>query len=218
MTPEYMSDILSRIAQEVGSTPDDLAVTVASRTGDSFRVLVSTILSLRTRDEVTAVATPRLLQEAPSPQKMLGLSEERISELIYPTSFYRMKSRTLRGISQSLLDHHEGKVPDTIEGLLTLKGIGRKSANLILTLGFGKPGICVDTHVHRISNRLGFVKTNNPTETEFALRASLPEHWWIDINGTLIAFGRTICNPISPKCSSCCISGKCPKVGVSISR
>jgi endonuclease-3 len=209
-----ISEILSKISAFVGESPDDLAVTVAARSGDPFKVLVSTILSLRTRDEVTAIATPRLLAEAPTPQAMVALSEERIAKLIYPTSFHNMKARYIRNIAQELLNNYGGKVPDTIEGLILLKGIGRKSANLILSLGFGKSYICVDTHVHRLSNRLGFVETSTPVQTELTLMSVLPKRWWIPINGLLIVFGRQHCTPISPKCSTCPVSNLCPRNGV----
>jgi endonuclease III len=209
--------ILQKISDHVGSAPDALAVTVAARSSP-YATLVSTVLSLRTRDEVCAVVTPRLLARAPDPAALHALSQDTIQELIYPTSFYRMKAGHFKSIAQDLIEKFNGHVPDTREGLMSLKGIGRKSANLILTLGFGKSAICVDTHVHRISNRLGFVKTKNPLETELALEKVLPEKWWIDVNGALIAFGRSQCVPVSPKCSSCPIRDACPRDGVGISR
>ena len=214
MRPNKMDQVLTEISRFVGSKPDDLAVTVAARTKGPYATLVSTILSLRTRDEVTQIVTPQLLALASTPQQMVALSENQIEKAIYPTSFYRMKAKTLRRVSQQLLDEYDGQVPDDLDKLISLYGVGRKCANLILTLGFGKPGICVDTHVHRISNRLGFVHTKFPEQTELVLRGSLPHKWWIDINGTLIAFGRTHCTPISPKCSSCPVRKKCRQIGV----
>lgn len=212
-----MDRALQKLSKHVGQKPEALAVTVASKISP-FASLVSTVLSLRTRDEVTAVVTPRTLGEASTPQEMASLSVAKIAELIYPTSFYRMKAQYLLDIAKSILTDHDGNVPDTMEGLLSLKGIGRKSANLILTLGFGKPGICVDTHVHRLSNRLGFVKTSSPLQTEMVLRAVLPKRWWIDVNGILMAFGRTHCKPVSPHCTTCPIMKTCPKEGVTLYR
>lgn len=209
-----MESILTDISKFVGTSPDDLAVTVAARTKGPYATLVSTILSLRTRDEITQIVTPQILALASTPQKMVALSGLQIEKAIYPTSFYRMKAKTLRRVSLQLLNEHDGQVPDDLDKLIGLYGIGRKCANLILTLGFGKPGICVDTHVHRISNRLGFVHTKQPEQTEMALRESLPRKWWIDINGVLIAFGRTQCTPISPKCSTCPVRKKCRQIGV----
>jgi endonuclease-3 len=212
-----MSSVLRRVSAFVGSSPDDLAVTKASRQSP-YATLVSTILSLRNRDEVTQVVTPRLLDRAPTPEEMLELSDDEIAQIIYPAAFYRTKARAIRKASKQLFEEHNSRVPDTLEGLLSLFGIGRKSANLILTLGFGKPGICVDTHVHRISNRLGWVKTKHPKQTERVLRKKLPKKWWIPVNGVLIAFGRSICTPVSPRCSSCPVYKQCARVGVKKSR
>ena len=165
-----MSSALDRIAAFVEGQ-DKLAVTRAAERHDPYAVLVSTIISLRTRDEVTDLVTPRILAEAPTAGALAGLSAERIAEIIYPACFYRVKGRTLRAIGRALVDQHGGRVPDTLPGLLSLGGVGRKTANLVLTLGHEKPGICVDTHVHRISNRLGFVRTRAPDDTERVLRA-----------------------------------------------
>lgn len=212
-----MSVILGRISKFVGTQPDDLAVTRASKLSP-YATLVSTLLSLRCRDEITQRVTPALLLVAPTPEKMLELSDGEISEIIYSTSFRNLKARAIRKASKQIFEQHKGQVPDTLEGLLGLFGVGRKSANLILTLGFGKPGICVDTHVHRISNRLGFVRTKTPEQTEMALRESLSRKWWIDINGVLIAFGRAQCTPVAPKCSTCPVKKQCKKAGVTRSR
>ncbi len=185
---------------------------------DPFRVLVSCLLSLRTRDEVTDVAAPRLFARAADPAGMLRLRSRTIARLIYPVCFYRVKAARIREISRLLLERHGGQVPDTIEGLLELPGVGRKTANLVVTVGFGKPGICVDTHVHRISNRLGWVRTRHPHETERALRAVLPRRHWIPINETLVRHGQRVCKPISPLCSVCPVRADCPRLGVSRSR
>jgi endonuclease-3 len=212
-----MAAALDRIAAFVKGR-DHLAVARAAERRDPYAVLVSTVISLRTRDEVTDLVTPRLLAEAPTPEALAGLPAERIAELVYPAGFYRTKGRTLRALGGALVERHGGRVPDTLEALLELDGVGRKTANLVLTLGYGKPGICVDTHVHRISNRLGFVRTRAPDETEQALRARLPARWWIPINDVLVSFGRLHCTPLSPHCSTCPVARTCLRVGVERSR
>lgn len=214
MRRERIPRILAMIQNFVGATPEDLAVTVESRSGDPWRVLVSTVLSLRARDEVVAVISPKLLKEAPTPLAMSFMRVERIEELIRTGSFYKTKARHLHGIAKDIVERHECRVPDTMEELLKLKGVGRKSANLILNLGFAKLGVCVDVHVHRISNRIGFVKTDKPEETETELMEKLPKAWWIPINGVLIAFGRQHCTPVSPKCSTCPIVRSCERNGI----
>ena len=178
-----------------------------------FRVLISTILSLRTKDAVTAKASEQLFKQADTPRGILRLSEEEIRKAIYPAGFYKTKARTIRYLAEFVLKNR-GRVPDTMEGLLALKGVGRKTANLVLSEGFGKPGLCVDTHVHRISNRLGLVRTITPEETEFALRDLLPQRYWRGYNTILVAHGQQVCAPISPKCSVCQLSGLCMKRGV----
>jgi endonuclease III len=218
LSPRGMSTALARIARFVGRGVDGLAVTKISRAQDPFHVLVATIISLRTKDEVTDVAAPRLLAVAPTPQAMARLPPARIARLIYPAGFYRTKALTLRAIARTLVKDHGGRVPDTLEGLLAFKGVGRKTANLVVTLGWGKPGICVDTHVHRISNRLGFVRTRTPDQTEQVLRRRLPSRWWIPINDVLVAFGRTHCGPLSPRCSTCPVMTVCAREGVTRSR
>jgi endonuclease-3 len=191
---------------------------IANRGATPFEVLVSTILSLRTKDEVTAEAARRLFQEARTPDRMMALGEERLSELIYPVGFYPTKARRLMEISRIILEDHGGRVPDTIDGLLKLPGVGRKTANLVLVEGFKEAAICVDTHVHRISNRIGYVQTRTPDQTETALRARLPRKHWIRYNELLVAFGQVICRPVSPFCSKCPVANMCPRVGVLKSR
>jgi endonuclease-3 len=191
---------------------------VAQRSSDPYQVLVSTLLSLRTKDEVTTAASRRIFTRAKTPRAMLRLEASEIRELIYPVGFYKRKAQNLLDVSRILIENHGGRVPDDLDALLALPGVGRKTANLVLTLGFGKPGICVDTHVHRISNRLGYVRTRNPEETEMALRAKLPAAWWIPINDILVAFGQGLCKPISPLCSQCPVSKHCERVGVGKSR
>jgi endonuclease-3 len=212
-----MAATLARIQAFVAGK-DHLAVSKIALDGDPFAVLVSTIISLRTRDEVTDLVTPRLLAVAPDPPAMARLDARRIARLIYPAGFYRTKGRTLRALAKALLDEHGGRVPDSLEALLELSGVGRKTANLVLTLGHQKPGICVDIHVHRITNRLGFVRTKNPDATEHALRACLPRRWWIPINDVLVSFGRLHCTPLSPRCSSCPVRAACWQVGVTRTR
>jgi endonuclease III len=149
---------------------------------------------------------------------MLRLAPLRIERAIYPVGFYRTKARVIHSICRDLLERFGGRVPDEIDALLTLKGVGRKTANLVVTMGYGKPGICVDTHVHRISNRLGYVRTKTPEQTEMALRAKLPAPYWIGYNDLLVAFGQNVCTPISPRCSVCTVRTRCRRVGVTASR
>lgn len=191
---------------------------IAERDRDPFRVLVACILSLRTQDTTTGPAAARLFAVADTPSAMLALPARTIERLIYPVGFYRTKARVIRGLCGDLLERFDGRVPDDIDALLTLKGVGRKTANLVVTLGFGKPGICVDTHVHRISNRLGYVRTRDPESTEMALRARLPRRYWIGYNDLLVAFGQNVCTPISPRCSTCPVSARCRRVGVTSAR
>ncbi len=185
---------------------------------DPFRILIGCVLSLRTKDEVTYPATERLFEKADRPASMARLREDVIARTIYPVGFYRTKARQIRAISKLLESRHGGRVPDTIEELLELPGVGRKTANLTVTLGFGKPGICVDTHVHRITNRLGWVSTRMPDETEAALRRVLPRRYWIPINETLVRHGQQICKPLSPICTACAVARSCPRIGVERSR
>jgi endonuclease-3 len=185
---------------------------------DPFKILVSTIISARTKDEVTGPATERLFLLADTPAAMSKLPEERIERAIFPAGFYRTKAKALRKAARELVDRFGSRVPDTIEELLTLPGVGRKTANLVVTLAHNKAGICVDTHVHRITNRWGYVKTKTPHETEQALRAKLPKKHWIAINTILVMHGQNICKPVSPLCSRCPVFTYCDRVGVTKSR
>ncbi len=187
---------------------------VAAERRDPFRVLIACLLSLRTKDETTGPAAARLFDLADTPEAMRRLPAKRIERAIFPVGFYRTKARVLLGVCRDLLERFGGQVPDDIDRLLTLKGVGRKTANLVVTQGFNKPGICVDIHVHRISNRLGYVKTKNPTETETALRKRLPRRYWIGYNDLLVSFGQNICHPVSPRCSQCPVRPRCARVGV----
>jgi endonuclease-3 len=191
---------------------------VAVEYKDPFFILISTILSLRTKDDVTAKASQRLFSIAETPEEMMRLDIEEIEEAIYPVGFYHNKARTIKEVCKTLIEKYNGRVPDDLDELLKLKGVGRKTANLVITLGYNKLGICVDTHVHRISNRLGYVRTKTPEETEFSLREKLPIEYWIEYNDLLVTLGQTICHPVSPKCSKCPILEYCDRVGVKRSR
>lgn len=208
-----------RTLKKIVSEWDVPAVThVAETSHDPFRVLISTVLSLRTKDETTAAASTRLFQLADNPEDMLSLGEREIMDTIYPVGFYRNKAKNILDICADVVNKYDSVVPDNLEELLELKGVGRKTANLVLTLGYNKPGICVDTHVHRISNRLGYVNTKTPEHTETALREKLPREYWIDYNSLLVAFGQKICRPVSPICSTCPLRDYCDRVGVVKSR
>ncbi len=183
-----------------------------------YTVLVSCILSLRTKDQTTTGASERLFEIADNPRAMLEVPIREIEKRIYPVSFYRVKARTLHDISARLIDRFDDKVPDSLDDLLTLPGVGRKTANIVVTLAFGKPGIAVDIHVHRISNRFGYVRTKNPDETEMVLREKLPRRYWIELNDLLVAFGQNLCTPTSPHCSICPVEKYCERVGVTRSR
>jgi endonuclease-3 len=188
--------------------------TFASRRRDPFQILISCILSLRTQDKTTEAASERLFKLTDTPEAMSRLSPKTIEKAIYPVGFYRVKARQIINISRELVERYNSKVPDTIEELLTLKGVGRKTANLVITVGYNKYGICVDTHVHRITNRWGLVQTKNPNETELGLRETFPRRYWRELNGILVAFGQGICKPISPFCSICKINPFCDKSGI----
>jgi len=176
------------------------------------------VISLRTKDAVTAEASARLFAAAATPTAVAAIPEKRIATLIFPAGFYNTKARQIREIARRVAEEHGGAVPREREALLELPGVGRKTANLVLGLGFGIPAICVDTHVHRISNRLGLVATKTPEQTEVALETVLPRRLWIDINDLLVTFGQQVCHPTSPKCSSCPLALRCPKIGVTRSR
>lgn len=179
--------------------------------GDPFRVLISTVISARTKDNVTREAAKRLLEAAKDPYELLKIGENRIAELIYPAGFYRIKAKSLTELSRALIDRFGGHVPDNMDDLLSLKGVGRKTANLVMVLGFDEYGICVDTHVHRITNRWGFVKTRTPFETEMELRRNLPKKNWKEINSILVTFGKNVCKPLRPLCGICPITRYCEK-------
>jgi len=202
----------------VKSLPDPSVTLVGKKWKDPFRVLISCLLSLRTKDETTLPASRRLFALGATPEGIERLSVRRIEKAIYPVGFYRTKARRIKGICRDLRDKWQDRVPDNLEDLLSLKGVGRKTANLVLTEGFGKPGICVDTHVHRISNRLGYVRTKTPEKTEWELRKKLPKEYWIEYNTLLVVWGQNMCRPISPFCSQCPLDPMCRKRGVTTRR
>jgi endonuclease-3 len=209
---------LSKIRRAIRPFQKPAVTVVAAKSRDPFCVLISCLISLRTKDEVTDAASHRLFARAATPDKMLKLSEREIAKLIFPAGFYRTKAKRIREISRLLMAEYKGRVPDDLEELLKLNGVGRKTANLVLTVAYHKPGICVDTHVHRISNRLGWVKSKTPEQTEMALRKILPRRYWIPINDWLVTFGQNMCQPVSPWCSRCPLMKECPKVGVKYRR
>jgi endonuclease III len=209
--------LVERLA-EVRAAVRPTTLAEVERARDPFRLLVACVISLRTKDEVTAAASARLFAVAAQPRSLARLPEERIAKLIFPAGFYNTKAKQLRAIAATLLAEHGGQVPADRDALLALPGVGRKTANLVLGLGFGIPAICVDTHVHRISNRLGLVRTSVPEKTERALERVLPEKYWIDINDLLVTFGQTVCHPTSPRCSTCPLAARCPRLGVTRSR
>ena len=190
------------------------SVTQVSFKDDPYQVLISCILSLRTKDKTTLEATGRLFQLADNPYDMLKLSARRVAKIIYPVGFYRNKAKVILGISKSIIFDFKGKVPKKPEELLGLKGVGRKTANLVLGLGYHIPAICVDTHVHRISNRLGWIRTDTPQESEGALEKIIPRNRWIELNTILVTFGQNICLPVLPFCTRCAVSNACKKAGV----
>ncbi len=210
--------VVPPLRKAVKNYKDPSVTQIAKRSRSPFRVLVSTVISARTKDEVTGAASERLYALASAPEEMSRLRITSIEKAIYPAGFYKTKARAIKNLCRMLIDEYDGTVPDKIEELIRLPGVGRKTANLVLTLGFGKPGICVDTHVHRVCNRLGAVKTKNPTETEFALRDVLPKKNWIEINALLVMYGQAVCNPVSPWCSRGGIISHCGRIGVTRSR
>lgn len=218
MTPRQFRRAWIQLKHQVRTLRVPWLESAASSERNTFRILVSCILSLRTQDKVTGEASERLFSLASEPATLASVAVSRIEKAIYPVGFYRVKAATIRDLSREIVGRFDGKVPDTIEDLLELKGVGRKTANLVVTLGYRKAGICVDTHVHRITNRWGLVKTKTPHHTEFALRETLPKRYWIELNGMLVAFGQGICKPLSPLCSACRIQMYCDKVGVTRSR
>jgi endonuclease-3 len=215
---DQIAEVIKRLKVAMRDLPDPSVTLVGKKYKSPFLVLISCLLSLRTRDETTLPASERLFARADTMEGMLKVPLAEIRKLIYPVGFYKTKAVRIHGICDDLIHYFSSKVPDSLESLLTLKGVGRKTANLVLTEGFGKPGICVDTHVHRISNRLGYIKTKTADQTEFTLRKKLPVKYWIEYNALLVTWGQNICKPISPLCSTCPVNRMCHRIGVRTSR
>jgi endonuclease-3 len=210
--------IVAILRVAVKNLPDPSVTLVGKRWKNPFLVLISCVLSLRTKDATTLPASERLFRLADTPQEMLKLTARQIEKVIYPVGFYKTKARAILAICRRLCDHYNCGVPDEMDELLSLQGVGRKTANLVLTEGFGKPAICVDTHVHRISNRFGYVTTRTPEETEMVLRKKLPKQYWLTYNALLVMWGQNVCKPISPLCSKCVVIRFCARKGVTTSR
>lgn len=213
-----INEVVTILRKQLAGLPDPSVTLVGKRWKSPFLVLISCIMSLRTKDETTLPASERLFKMAETPEEMLKLSTQKIEKAIFPVGFYKTKAKTIHGICHDIIDRFDGKVPNTIEDLTTMKGVGRKTANLVMTEGFGIPAICVDTHVHRISNRFGYVKTQVPDETEMVLRRKLPKEYWIDYNAMLVIWGQNVCRPISPRCSVCGVKKYCMRRDVAMSR
>ena len=219
MRQDQITAVLRIVKREIRQWEEPVLGVVARESNrDPFRILISCLLSLRTKDKTTREASARLFALAHHPATMLTLPLRKIERAIYPVGFYRTKAKSIHTICRRLLDVYGGRVPDSIEELVTLSGVGRKTENLVMTVGYGKPGICVDIHVHRISNRWGYVRTKTPEETEQALRRKLPTQHWITFNDLLVPYGQNLCQPVSPFCSKCKLIEYCDRVGVTRSR
>jgi endonuclease-3 len=219
MDSATINKVLRILKKEIQKWKVPAVGVIAGRAVDRpFETLVSTILSLRTKDKVTEEASHRILERTPTPRALVSLTAPEIERLIYPVGFYRTKAQNLLETCRILTEHYGGKVPRSMDALLALPGVGRKTANLVLTVGFGDYGICVDTHVHRISNLWGYVRTKTPEDTEFALRKKLPRRHWKTYNDILVTFGQNLCVPVSPWCSRCPVAKHCPKIGLKRSR
>ncbi len=218
MRDDRINEVLRAVKRENRKWGTPVVELLNEETPDPFLVLISCILSLRTKDETTEAASRRLFAVADTPANLARLTEARIEKLIYPVGFYKNKTKQIREIAKILVRDHNSEVPRTIEKLVAFKGVGRKTANLVMTTGHGLYGICVDIHVHRITNRWGYVATKTPDETEFALREKLPRHHWKKINQALVTFGQNVCKPVSPWCSRCPLEPECGRVGVGKAR
>lgn len=209
-----IDEIYKILKREVEHYKVPIVDLVEAQTKDPFRILVATILSARTNDKTTAVACKKLFAKVNSVKDLEKLTIKQLEKLIYPVGFYRNKTKQLKQLPIVLKEKFNNKIPNTIEELIELPGVGRKTANLVLAIAFKIPAICVDTHVHKIMNRLGYVKTENPLQTEIALRKKLPKKYWLKINYILVAFGQNLCRPINPHCNICPVHKYCKRVGV----
>jgi len=218
MQDQDIHQVISILQENAKAWPPALVDDKANGEWGPYQILIATILSLRTKDTLTAQVAPRLFELANTPHQMVTHTPEEIEQVIYPVGFYRNKAKSILEISRILIDDYNGNVPDDLDELLKLPGVGRKTANLVVTAGYNKPGICVDIHVHRISNRWGYIQTKNPEKTEFALREKLPQEYWIEYNGLLVSMGQNLCTPTSPWCSKCPLTQFCEQVGLTRSR
>jgi endonuclease III len=218
MRNEDIHATLRILRREVRQWQEPVVGMVAKESRDPFRILIACVLSLRTKDRTTAEASRRLFALACDPASMLKLPLPKIQAAIYPVGFFRTKAKQIHAMCAHILGTYEARVPDSIDELLTLPGVGRKTANLVVTVGYGKPGICVDIHVHRISNRWGYIQTKTPAQSEQALCQKLPAKYWITFNDLLVPFGQNVCQPVSPYCSRCHLTKYCDRVGVTRSR
>jgi endonuclease III len=214
----YWSRQIAQLRQRVYGSELPSVSQIAHENADPFRVLLSTIISLRTKDEVTSRASVRLFEIADTPETILKVDEKTIADAIYPAGFYRTKAKQMQACAKIILENHSGRVPSTREELLLLPGVGIKTANLTLNLGFGIDAICVDTHVHRIANRIGWITTKTPEESERALSEVLPQEYWIEINQLLVTYGKRVCTPVSPRCSTCPLHHECSRNRVTRTR
>jgi endonuclease-3 len=210
---DNIETIIEKIEKSINEFNKPVVTEIAENFRDPFKILITTILSLRTKDKTTHDASMRLFETANTPEEIIKLSAKEIEKLIYPVGFYHRKAITIKKLSKEVIQNN-GKVPDTLDELLKLPGVGRKTANLVLSEGFGIAAICVDIHVHRVSNRLGLVATKTPKQTEFALMKVLPKKFWAIYNRLIVPFGQNICKPVSPHCSKCPLNDICPKIGV----
>ncbi|KAB2881397.1 endonuclease III [bacterium] len=215
ITNKNIGPILNRIEKKMRKNVLPSVSMIATGSSSPFHVLIATILSLRTKDAVTLEASIRLFKIADTPESLMLLSQKQLEKLIYPVAFYRNKSTHILEICRRLIKEYDGIVPKELNELLKFKGVGRKTANLVQILGFGIPAMCVDTHVHRISNRFGYITTKTPDESELKLRQKLPTRYWLSYNDLLVTFGQNQCKPVSPICSTCPVTNVCPKVNVS---
>ena len=214
MDKKAITEVVSILREEIRKFDTPIVTKLARKNNDPFIILVSTVISSRTKDETTRKVTEELFKHIRTAKELGTIDEEELASLIFPAGFYRMKAKNLKRLGQELTTRFNGNVPDTIDELLSLPGVGRKTANLVLVEAFDKYGVCVDTHVHRISNRLGFVRTKTAPKTERELRRKLPRNLWKEYNKILVAFGQNICKPINPRCDTCPVNKLCEKVGV----
>ena len=214
VTFEEIDKVMHLLSEEYPKFKKPIVTEYSELRHDPFEVLISTILSLRTKDQTTAKASEKLFALADNPADMIKLTVQEVEKAIYPVGFYKTKANTVLDTCKLLLKKYNGTVPDDLDELLTIKGVGRKTANLVMTLGYNKPGLCIDTHCHRFPNRLGWIKTKNAEETEFLLRKLLPQKYWKVFNDYIVAYGQNVCLPVSPRCSICRIKPYCKRIGV----